>query len=236
VAAVDEAARRRLVEEHLPLVRAIAVQVKKQLSERLEVDELVGYGSEGLLEAAGRFDPAHGVKFSTFAWHRIRGAIYDGLREMGHLKRADYARLQLATRAGEVLENLAERERGAAEAQGGVAPAPSAEDDLRSLHAALSAVTATFVASLEAMTEQGVEFAADEPPLDEALDARDAVPRVRAVLGQLPEKERHFIVKHYFEGKTLLEAGAELGLSKSWASRLHARAVEMLRDKLRDAA
>jgi RNA polymerase sigma factor for flagellar operon FliA len=233
---VDEAARRRLVEDHLPMVRAIAVTVRRQLSDRLELDELVGYGSTGLIEAAGRFDPVHGVKFSTFAWHRVRGAIYDGLREMGHMKRADYARLQVAIRAGEVLENLAERERGAAEAAGGARPAPSLEDDLRSLHDALANVTATYVTSLEALAEQGAEFATDELPLDEALDARQAPARVRAVLGTLPEKERHFIEKHYFEGKTLLEAGAELGLSKSWSSRLHARAVELLRERLREPA
>ena len=37
------------------------------------------------------------------------------------------------------------------------------------------------------------------------------------------------MTKHYCEGKNLLEAGAELGISKSWASRLHAQAVERLR-------
>ena len=218
------------------MVRAIAATVRRQLGARLELDELVGYGSTGLMEAADRFDAAHGVKFATFAWHRVRGAIYDGLREMGHMKRADYARLQLATRAGEILENLAEREHGAARA-GAAAPAPSPtmEDDLRSLHDALASVTATYVTSLEALAEQGAEFAADEEPLDERLDARAAPARVRAVLGTLPEKERHFIEKHYFEGKSLLQAGVELGLSKSWSSRLHARAVELLRERLRES-
>jgi RNA polymerase sigma factor for flagellar operon FliA len=230
---VDAGERRRLVEEHLPMVRAIAATVRRQLGARLELDELVGYGSTGLMEAADRFDPVHGVKFSTFAWHRVRGAIYDGLREMGHMKRADYARLQLATRASEILENLAEREQGAARAGAGATPAaPTVEDDLRSLHDALASVTATYVTSLEALAEQGAEFAADEEPLDELLDARAAPARVRAVLGTLPEKERHFIEKHYFEGKSLLQAGVELGLSKSWSSRLHARAVELLRERL----
>jgi RNA polymerase sigma factor for flagellar operon FliA len=230
---VDAGERRRLVEEHLPMVRAIAATVRRQLGARLELDELVGYGSTGLMEAADRFDPVHGVKFSTFAWHRVRGAIYDGLREMGHMKRADYARLQVATRASEILENLAEREQGAARAGAGATPAaPTVEDDLRSLHDALASVTATYVTSLEALAEQGAEFAADEEPLDELLDARAAPARVRAVLGTLPEKERHFIEKHYFEGKSLLQAGVELGLSKSWSSRLHARAVELLRERL----
>ncbi len=219
------------------MVRAIATQVRKQVSEKLDLDELVAYGNEGLVEAAGRFDARHGVKFSTFSWHRVRGAIYDGLREMGHLKRGDYARLKIAMRAGEVLENLADRELGAAnQAAGAPTPAPSVEDDLRALHQALSSVTCSYVASLEALVEEGHEFAADEVPIDEAIDARHVEGRVRKVLTSLPEKERHFIEKHYFEGKTLLEAGAELGLSKSWASRLHARAVGLLRDRLGEAA
>ena len=43
------------------------------------------------------------------------------------------------------------------------------------------------------------------------------------------------MTKHYWEGKNLLEAGAELGISKSWASRLHAQAVERLRDAVDDS-
>jgi RNA polymerase sigma factor for flagellar operon FliA len=40
------------------------------------------------------------------------------------------------------------------------------------------------------------------------------------------------VEKHYFEDKTLLDAGRELGLSRSWASRLHARAMTRLRARL----
>jgi RNA polymerase sigma factor for flagellar operon FliA len=52
---------------------------------------------------------------------------------------------------------------------------------------------------------------------------------LRIALSRLPEKERALVTKHYYEGKNLLEAGVELGISKSWASRLHAQAVEKLR-------
>jgi len=235
---VDEAARARLIEDHLPLARAIAGHVRRQVSERLALDELVAYAAAGLVEAASRFDPAQGVKFSSFAWHRVRGAIYDGLREMGHLKRSDYTRLQLAARAGAILENLAEREHGLVAAHG-PQPAPAPEDDLRGLHDALASVTASYVVSYEAMLERGEQFPADEPDeehLDAAIDAGRAQGRVRAALAKMPERERHFIEKHYFEGKTLLEAGAELGLSRSWASRLHARAVEILRERLADTS
>ena len=48
----------------------------------------------------------------------------------------------------------------------------------------------------------------------------------------LPSKERKLIKMYYFQNRTLEEAGAELGLSKSWTSRLHARALDMLFKKV----
>jgi RNA polymerase sigma factor for flagellar operon FliA len=57
-----------------------------------------------------------------------------------------------------------------------------------------------------------------------------------AALAELPERERELLHKHYVEGKTLLDAGAELGMSKSWASRRHARAVDQLRARLVDTS
>ena len=100
----------QLVEKHLSLVQAIARKVKKTLNASIDVDDLVGYGSKGLVEAAERFDPRHGVAFSTFAYYRIRGAMYDGLRSMGWYSRADYARY----RAEELLLDLPAADRGEA--------------------------------------------------------------------------------------------------------------------------
>lgn len=229
---MEGAARQRLVDEHLSLVRALAVKVRREVSDRIEVDDLVGYGAGGLLEAAERFDEAHGVTFATYAYHRVRGAMYDGLRQMGHLKRAEYARARSAERANEVLENLAERERGARAA--GSPALPTVEDDVRALYAALANVTASYVTSLEALVEEGAEFADEAMGAEEVASLRQLGGRIHAALRAMPERERHFIQKHYFEGKTLLEAGAELGLSKSWASRMHARAIELLREKIGD--
>ena len=57
---------------------------------------------------------------------------------------------------------------------------------------------------------------------------------MRAAIAALPDRERTIVERHYYQDQTLLEAGAELGVTKSWASRLHARAVDMLREKLKD--
>src|SRR6516164_7092955 len=114
--------KKSLVEQHLPLVHAVARKVKRTLNAAVDLEDLVGYGSKGLVEAAERFDARQGVAFSTFAYYRIRGAMYDGLRTMGWYSRADYARYRAEERANEYLRSQADRE-GAARAEGGAAPA-----------------------------------------------------------------------------------------------------------------
>lgn len=64
----------------LPLVRRIAVKLHRRLPPQVELDELVGAGSLGLVDALRKFDPRKGVKLETYASHRIRGAIIDSLR------------------------------------------------------------------------------------------------------------------------------------------------------------
>jgi RNA polymerase sigma factor for flagellar operon FliA len=79
--------RQRLVDANVPFVRSIAAKIKEQLPREIEFDDLVAYGMQGLLEAAERYDGSHGTSFTTFAYYRVRGAMFDGLRGMGWLPR-----------------------------------------------------------------------------------------------------------------------------------------------------
>jgi RNA polymerase sigma factor FliA len=216
---------KHLIEKHLSLVEALARKVKKTLGAAIDIEDLVGYGSKGLVEAAERFDPRHGVAFSTFAYYRIRGAMYDGLRTMGWYSRADYARYRAEERANEYLRTHAERD-GAAREQGG-APAADVEKTLAEVGEILSGIATIHITSLEAASH-----VADDrlPAPDVAVETRRMSGRLREALATLPEKERRLMELYYFADKNLEEAGAELGLSKSWACRLHARAVDLLRD------
>jgi RNA polymerase sigma factor for flagellar operon FliA len=222
-----------LVGKHLPLVQAIARKVKRTLGAAIEVDDLVGYGSKGLVEAAERFDGRAGVAFTTFAYYRIRGAMYDGIRAMGWYSRADYARYRAEERANQYLQNQADRE-GAARAQNPDAAGsarPDAAETLASVAEALSGVATVHITSLEAASR-----VADEslPAPDANVDTVRLSRRLRQALDTLPAKERQLMELYYFADKNLEEAGSELGLSKSWACRLHARAVDLLRQAMDD--
>src|SRR5690606_19523820 len=103
-------------------------------------------------------------------------------------------------------------------------------DALAAVKSALSAIRTMYVTSLESLQEQGfdVEDASAATAVDR-FDTSRLSAKLRDAIAALPERERALVTKHYWEGKNLLEAGAELGISKSWASRLHAQAVERLR-------
>jgi RNA polymerase sigma factor FliA len=219
--------KRGLIEDHLPLVQAIARKVKKTLSASNDFEDLVGYGSKGLVEAADRFDPTLGASFSTFAYYRIRGAMFDGLRTMGWYSRADYARYRAEERANEYLRSHADRPA----AEGGASQAADSAEALAAVAQVLSGVAAVHITSLEAASSVADETFASP---DAGIDTGRLGTRVRAAVAKLPEKERRLLELYYFEEKTLEEAGGALGLSKSWACRLHARAVDLLRVEMAD--
>src|SRR5215471_5700855 len=138
---LSAADRQKLVDANVPFVRSIAGKIKDQLPREIEFDDLFNYGMQGLLEAAERYDRRHGTTFQTFAYYRVRGAMFDGLRNMGWLPRHEYTKLRFEERATAYLANLAERELGAARA-GDPVDVVNIEDELRLVSEALGGVAA----------------------------------------------------------------------------------------------
>jgi RNA polymerase sigma factor FliA len=221
--------RQKLVDANVPFVRSIASKIKDQLPREIEFDDLYNYGMQGLLEAAERYDRRHGVTFQTFAYYRVRGAMFDGLRNMGWLPRHEYARLRFEERAAAYLSNLTDREAGATSD----AAVVNVEDEVRQVAEALGGVAAIFVTTMEGQKEKGDVATGMTPTPQVDLERQERDVAVEAALKELPEKERRLLQLYYFEDRPLEEVGKIMGLSKSWSSRLHARAVELLKDALK---
>jgi RNA polymerase sigma factor for flagellar operon FliA len=159
---------------------------------------------------------------------------------MGWYSRSDYARYRAEERANELLQAESERDAAARSAAarepgaGGAADPPAgtaAGAALDSVAEILAGIATVHITSLEAAAT-----IADEslPAPDAHIDNGRLGLRVRGAIQQLPERERQLMELYYYSGKNLEEAGAEMGLSKSWACRLHARAIHLLRDALVD--
>ena len=80
--------RDKFIRQYMPLVKYVAGKVAVGLPASVEFDDLVGYGQFGLLDAINKYDPAKGVKFKTYAVTRIRGAIFDELRQIDWVPRS----------------------------------------------------------------------------------------------------------------------------------------------------
>jgi RNA polymerase sigma factor for flagellar operon FliA len=91
------------------------------------------------------------------------------------------------------------------------------------------------MATAIAVGTMGRADADDEASPEDLLSSAEMFERVRAAVAQLPAQERHMVERHYFDGERLDQAAAALGLSKSWGSRLHARAIELITQSLRGA-
>ncbi|HZL16459.1 MAG TPA: sigma-70 family RNA polymerase sigma factor [Polyangia bacterium] len=215
---LDRSVRDDLIKLHLPLVTGIAHSIRcSSLGRGIELDDLLAYGAKGLLDAATRFDAAKGVAFSTFARHRIRGAIVDGIRTQHWVSRRVYKRLrEEEARAAQAPDGPSQID--SATTPGLRVPASSRGGNYE--HTALT--TGWTGARWNGRTMANL-------PVEEDETLKMAV---ASQLRFLPDLERRLLELFYFEGKDLTQAGAVLGLQRSWASRLHARALEALRAAL----
>jgi RNA polymerase sigma factor for flagellar operon FliA len=78
----------KLIIEYAGLVKLVAGRLSMYLGYNVEYDDLVGYGTFGLIDAIDKFDFTKGVKFETYASLRIRGAILDQIRKMDWIPRS----------------------------------------------------------------------------------------------------------------------------------------------------
>lgn len=214
----QEALKQRdiLIEQYMPYASSIASRVAKSLSLKNEYEDVLCNARLGLLEAAKRFDNTQKVDFRTFAYYRIKGAIFDGLRKSGWLPRSVYARIKFEEASNEYLQFVSENGR-----------APAEGEHVREVSDTVNTLASIYVMSLDVDDELDIEDTTQQD-LDTRAEFHQVRAHMREAIATLPPKEKQLIMMYYFQNKTLEEAGQKLELSKSWTSRLHARALELL--------
>lgn len=206
------------------LVCNLAWKIHQRLPARIEIDELIAYGQVGLIEAANKFDPDRGIRFTTFAYYRIRGAIFDGLSEMSWFTARDYHRGRYERLAADAMESEADRPEEASD---------TAAENSRWLTGVSTRLAVVSLMS-SAGEEGDVATRANERgarPSDR-LEVDELIAALRESVARLPDQQRALIEMAYYDGLTLKESGERLGISKSWASRLHDKALQSLSEGL----
>ncbi len=228
----DSRARAQLLDGYLGLVHHAAQELWRSGARAVELEDLVGAGTLGLVQALEGFEPERGLAFSTYAMPRIRGAMRDEIRRQEWTPRTLMERRRAIADARRKLEQKLGR-------------APEAQEiaehlglDLETFWRWAGEVETRTMVALDDPREEGHE----EVPLheriadprlggpDAAIQERETLEGLRAALRALPEREKLVLSLLYFEKLTLREIGEVLHVTESRVSQLHTRAVRRMRE------
>jgi RNA polymerase sigma factor for flagellar operon FliA len=232
----SQESRNRLVVHYSPLVKYVAGRLSAGLPHNIEQADLVSYGMFGLIDAIGKFEPARGNKFETYAMSRIRGSIIDELRSIDWVPRSLRAKARAVEKAYTKLEHELLRtptDTEVAEELG------TSESDLQDVFAQISffgLVALEETLSVGSDRSESVTLGDTIPDPGPGPSGAFEVEETKQILAQainrLPEREKFVLTLYYYEGLTLGEIGGILGITESRVCQIHTKAVIQLRSKL----
>lgn len=223
--------RDKIVEKYIPLVKYIASRVILGKSKYVEYDDLVGYGMVGLMDAMNKFDESKGMKFSTYASIRIKGAMIDEIRRNSPISKGAMDKLNRYNEAIDSLQKSLGRE-------------PGNEEIAKALNMSLEDVgeVENYINYISVVSLENIIFSEDDdisimgiiedknsPSPEKTLEEKEEVEVLSKALGLLNEKDGIVLSLYYYEGLTLKEIGKVLEVSESRVCQLHSRAIRNLR-------
>ena len=209
---------------HLGYARALAREIHRTLPRHVQFDEILGWAQLGLVQAANAWRPEFGVQFETFAYRRIRGAVFDGIGKMTWLPPA----LRRASARQRALDELP-------------APQPDPGADTATLAQALRAAirmrgVVSLLGDLDPQADDPdaapLDLTATELPPDAAAEHAELLARLRRELAQLPAAQRTLLEAVWLAGRSMTELAADLGVNKATISRRCAAALATLAERL----
>lgn len=224
--------REDLIVKYTPLIRYIAERIAMRLPPSILKDELLSAGVVGLLDALDKFKQDMGIKFKTYAEHRIRGAILDELRKMDWIPRSVRKEIQRIEETIFTLESRLGREPEDFEI------AEEMGVELEEYFEIVRRGAGVGLLSLDEMLSEGkspgamAQWSEERSPLEELK--KEELKRVMAeAIRRLSEKEQVVISLYYYDELTLKEIAEVLDLTESRICQIHTKAILRLRARLR---
>ncbi len=229
--------KKELILKYLPLVEKIAKKISIRVPDYISLSELISAGYLGIVIAAEKFDPSKGSDFEKYAEFRIRGSILDELRKFDTVAR----QARRKTRAVEKITQRFLNEHGLL---------PSIQE-----LATLSRLTEEDVISAQKNMEMqtfllpediGIVYDQQRLRLAEIISEihegdqldylliDELLKTLKASIDALPKQEKLTIALYYLEDLNYKQIGAVLEVSESRICQIHQKAIDRLRDALRE--
>jgi len=237
----DQESRDLIVTSYLPVVRRVVGKMKRSLPAHVDVDDLFSYGVFGLIRAMDHYRYGGPVAFETYAVPSIRGLVLDELRTLDWAPRSLRRKQRDIDKAVEILDAMM-----------GCTPTDAEVADYlqipyREVVQTRQATVASTAMSLDERHSdpwhgptsdanskydviEGLAIA--DPALAwAALAAKEAISEM---MHKSTLQDQLILTLYYFEGLTLAEVGAVVGIPESRVSTVHTRTMKSLRGSLRE--
>ncbi|MBN1047855.1 FliA/WhiG family RNA polymerase sigma factor [Clostridium botulinum] len=227
--------KEQIVKEYIPLVKYIASRIMIGKNKYMEYEDLVSYGIIGLMDAISKFNPDKGMKFSSYASIRIKGAIIDQIRKNRPITKGAMDKLNRYNSAIESLQNKLLRE-------------PNILEIAQYLELSLQEVSQieNYINHISMVSLENIIFSDDEevnllgiiedknsPSPEGELEEKEQLEVLSDAIKLLKEKEQLILNLYYYEKLTLKEIGSILSVSESRVCQLHARSISNLREAMK---
>ncbi len=235
----DDAAREILIVHYTRVVKYVAGRMAIHVPASVEMDDLVGWGIMGLLDAVEKFDHTQQIKFTTYASIRIRGAIIDQIRSLDWAPRSLRS---MARKVGHAKEKL-RHERGREPSSADVAEELGTTED--SVDNTIAQLQTAHILSLDdylpseeddsAGRKLDVTSSSAMPSPSHVAEQAEKLEFLVDAILELPDQQQKVLNLYYYEELTLKEIGAVLEVSESRVCQIHSAATKRLRKAMRES-
>lgn len=219
--------QKKIIDENIDLVFSVSDFMARKLGRRFEPDELVTYAFFGLRQSSIKFDPARGIRFSTFATWRMRGEILDGVRRELQTKRKPLELIEEYKAEKERLENkngYQAHHIDVAESLGW-----SFDDEIYfKNHAILFESTLSLNMDVGRGTEFG-DFVKSKRSPSRAFNQVDDMDEAEYYMSDMVSREKEILIRTSLNGERLREVADSMGLSESRVCQLRNRGLKIAR-------
>ena len=228
----QKSVRDALIVQYIYLIRYVVGRVKVTLPATISIEDIAGYGVEGLINAIERYSPQKNTRFETYALIRIRGAILDRIRAQDFLPRSVRKKIKDIKNAQEHLKQELGRIPTTTEVANYVDMDPDKVNQLLSEDTTMTSIYEKRGNSDDSM--EIIDTIQDTNKLNpqEQMEEKNIKQQLEKALRRLPERERVIMVLYYQENMTLKEIGATLNMSESRVCQLHAQSIMKLKNIL----
>lgn len=216
----------QLVRENMDLVKKAVFSIAKNLPKYIEEDDLMQVGYIGLVKAAQNYTGENGAKFSTYAYYRVRGSIYDEIRSSDWKPRRAQKRTKLIAIAVLTLE------KNGIENPSDNQIADELEIDLAEYNKWVKETSLVNMVPMATSEGEHLEVPDEKASISDTHEGNELQGVIQDILKTLPPQTAQIVSLYYNEDLSFKDIGYVMDLAPSKCARIFKKSLAVIKEQL----